>query len=299
MHLKQIYNFVTVVEAGSIRAAARKLGVSQPAITKSVRSLEAELQAQLVQRTPHGVVPTPSGRAFFERARVAQAELRKAEEEATRIEGEGSVAFGVGPVAALLVAPEAVARFRQQFPTARVRVVEGLAPALLPLVRNATLDFAMGPRLDARLDPVFAFRPLYRAEHLVVARKGHRLRNARALAELADADWLNLTGAGQSSDPLDRMFSSAGLLAPRRVVQCESYNTIVAMVAKTDMLAIIARLLLAEPFARSVLEEIAIAEPAPTLNVGMFTRADAPLTPAAAAMAKAVTAATRALVRSP
>jgi hypothetical protein len=48
-----------------------------------------------------------------------------------------------------------------------------------------------------------------------------------------------------------------------------------------------------------VLEEIAIAEPAPTLNVGMFTRADAPLTPAAAAMAKAVTAATRALVRSP
>jgi DNA-binding transcriptional LysR family regulator len=94
------------------------------------------------------------------------------------------------------------------------------------------------------------------------------------------------------------MFSSAGLSAPRQVVQCESYNTVVAMVAKTDMLAIIARLLLAEPFARNVLEEITIAETMPSLNVGMFTRADAPLTAAAAAMAKAVTAATRALVRS-
>jgi DNA-binding transcriptional LysR family regulator len=298
MRLKQIHNFVAVVESGSIRAAARKLGVSQPAITKSVRGLEAELHVQLVQRTPHGVVPTRSGRAFFERARVAHAELRKAEEEATQFEGEGSVAFGVGPVAAILIAPEAVARFRHQFPRARVRVVEGLAPALLPLVRNATLDFAMGPRLDVKLDPAFAFRPLYRADHLVVARKGHPLRNARSLAELAEADWLSLTGIGQSSTPLDRMFSSAGLSAPRQVVQCESYNTVVAMVAKTDMLAIIARLLLAEPFARNVLEEIAIAETMPSLNVGMFTRADAPLTAAAAAMAKAVTAATRALVRS-
>ena len=51
-------------------------------MTKSVRSLEAELEVQLLQRTTHGAVPTPAGRAFFARARIAQAELRKAKEEA-------------------------------------------------------------------------------------------------------------------------------------------------------------------------------------------------------------------------
>ena len=82
MRLTQIRDVLAVVEAGSIRAAARNLGVAQPTITKSVRSLEAELHVQLLARNARGIVPTPYGRAFFARARVAHSELRKAEEEA-------------------------------------------------------------------------------------------------------------------------------------------------------------------------------------------------------------------------
>ena len=108
MRLSQIRDFVAVVESGGIRAAARKLGVSQPAITRSVRGLEAELHARLLQRTPTGVVPTQSGRAFLTRARAAQAELRKAEEEADQLgQSVSSVAFGIGPTAGIIV-PEAI-----------------------------------------------------------------------------------------------------------------------------------------------------------------------------------------------
>ena len=129
MRLTQIRDFLAVVECGGVRAAARKLGVSQPTITKSVRSLEAELHVQLLGRNARGVVPTASGRAFFARARVAHSELRKAEEEAAHIGGSsaGSVAFGVGNVGVALIVPEAVAAFRTQFPRARIRIVEGLA----------------------------------------------------------------------------------------------------------------------------------------------------------------------------
>src|SRR5215472_5066258 len=81
MTLSQIRDFVAVVEAGGIRAAARKLGVSQPAITRSVRSLEAELPAPLVRSTTTEVVPTPPGRAFFATPRAAQAKLRKTKKE--------------------------------------------------------------------------------------------------------------------------------------------------------------------------------------------------------------------------
>src|SRR5258708_1155111 len=103
MRLRQIRDFLAVVESGSIRAAARKLGVSQPGITKSVRRLEAELHVQLMWRTPHGVVPTPSGRAFLARAQVAQSELRKAEEEAVPAPSAGgcSAAGGVAAPSAL------------------------------------------------------------------------------------------------------------------------------------------------------------------------------------------------------
>jgi len=298
MRLTQIRDFLAVIDAGSIRGAARKLGVSQPTITKSVRGLEAELHVQLLGRSVRGIVPTPSGRAFFARARVAHSELRKAEEEASQLGdlGVGSVAFGMGPVGVVLILPEAVTRFHQQFPRVRVRVVENLAHVLLPLVRDETLDFVVGLRQDTKLDPVLRFRPMYRSDVVIAARKGHALRNARSLAQLADAHWLGTPLLARPGG-LDRTFASANLAPPRPVIQCESYNTVVALLAKTDMLGFMQRRQLQEPYARDFLQEIRVAEPLPSVTAGMYTRADTPLTRAAAAMAKAIVAAARHLAR--
>ena len=298
MRLTQIRDFVAVIEAGSIRAAARQLGVSQPAMSKSVRSLEDELHAQLLQRTSNGVAPTRAGRAFFARASIAQTELRKAEEEATQKEGDGTVAFGVGPLAAILIVPEAISRFHRRFGNAQIRVIEGLAPALLPLVRNETLDFALG-LYGGRIDVAIGFRPLYRPVHVIVARKDHPLRDARTLAELASADWLNLAVMGdQRRGPFEEMFAAAQLPAPRQIVRCESYNTMIATAARTDMLGILPRSLLARAFVRDALDEIKIPGATFQATVGVYTRAGAPLTRVAGAMARTVVAVSREVMRS-
>jgi DNA-binding transcriptional LysR family regulator len=245
-----------------------------------------------------GISLTPSGQAFYARARVAQSELRKAEEEASVPggAGTGSVAFGVGPLGAVLILPEAVVRFRQQFPRARVRIIEGLANVLLPFVRDESLDFVLGLR-GAKPLPGIAFRALFRSELVVAARKGHPLRNARSIAELVDGDWLSTGTLGMPGGPLEQMFMSAGLPSPRPVVQCQAFNAIVALLAKTDMLGFMQRRLLGQPFARDFLQVIPVAEPMPSVTAGMYTRADTPLTRTAAAMAKAIVAAARHLVR--
>jgi DNA-binding transcriptional LysR family regulator len=300
MRLKQVHDFIAVVEAGSIHAAARNIGVSQPAMTKSIRGLEAELHIQLVRRTNHGVVPTPAGRAFFARARVAHSELRKAEEEMAHMAGTGvgSVAFGAGPTATLLVVPEAITRFREEFPKARIRVLEGFLSFLLPLVRDGTLDFAIGPRPEGKLDPAFRIRPLFRHKFVVVSRKDHPLRNARSLSQLADADWISLLSPAEPGGPLERTFSRAGLPVPQQLIQCDSFHVAVGLLAKTDVLGIWSHRMLMQSFARDFLQQIAVVEPMPTYTVGMFTRAGPPLTPVAVAMAKAVTSAARGLAAS-
>ena len=300
MRLSQIRDFLAVVDSGSIRAGARKLEVAQPTITKSVRGLEAELQAQLLQRTPHGVVLTPAGRAFFARARIVQAELRKIEEEVAQVrgEGQGSVALGVGPTSGVLILPVAVTRFRQQFPRSRIRVVEALGHALWPLVRDGTLDLAVSLKPDPKREPALKFRPLYRMQWAVVARKGHPLRNARSLVQLAGADWLCLLPPPTSGSPLDLIFSAAGLPGPHAVIECDSHTSMVTLLAKSDMLGTMSRWLLNEPLLRDSLQEIAVAETMPSLTVGIITRADPPLTPVAAAMARVVTAAARRYARS-
>jgi DNA-binding transcriptional LysR family regulator len=300
MRLKQIEDFLAVVEAGSIHAAARKIGVSQPAVTKSVRALEAELHVQLMRRTNHGIVPTPAGRAFFARARVAHSELRKAHEELRLLGGDGggTVAFGVGPTAGTLVVPEAIADFRLHNPRARVRVVEGFPNMLLPLVRDETLDFALGPRFDGKIDPAFAFRPLFRHDFVIVVRKGHPMRNAKSLAELAGAEWISVLQFSLPDGPLAKLFSVAGLETPKQMVQCESYNIVAALLAKSDMLGLLSSRLLTEPSARESLQHIPIVERLPSYTAGMFSRKDSPFTPAAAAMAKAMTVAARRLARA-
>lgn len=297
MRLTQIRDFVAVVDSGGIRAAARNLGVSQPAITKSVRLLEAELHLRLLQRTPKGIVPTAAGRAFFARARVAQAELIKATEEAAQEGGleAGSVAFGSGPAAGFTIVPEAVARFREQFPDARLRIVGGYTHALLPLVRDETLDFAIGTRPDAKLEPAIAFRPLFRHDFVVVARKGHPLRGARSLAQMVDADWISFHTWGADEGPLHRAFASAGLPAPKKLIRCESYSTTIGLLARSDMLGIESRRMLERSFAENYLQAIEVKEPMPSYTAGIFQRADSPLTKAALAMTKAVTAAARGL----
>ena len=114
VRLTQIRDFVAVVDAGSISSAARLLGVSQPGLTKSIRSLEAELSVSLLQRTPRGVSLTLYGRSFYARARAAHSELDKARQELVHMSGvhSGKVAIGFGPTAAVLVVPRAVQRKR-------------------------------------------------------------------------------------------------------------------------------------------------------------------------------------------
>ena len=298
MRLRQIEDFLAVAESGGIRAAARKRGVSQPAITKSVRRLETDLGAQLVQRTPHGVLLTSSGRAFFERVRVAYAELRRAEDEAAQGERRGgSVDFGVGPVAGALIVPEAVAAFRKQFPDGHVRILEGLKQ-LGPLVRDGTLDFAVGARHHVKSDSALAFKPLFIHQLVVAARKGHPLRNARSLKDLAGAEWVNLVPPASAQSPVERAMAAAGMPLPGRAIQCESYHVLVALLTRTDMLGILTARLLGKTLAGDTLEAIPVAERLPAYTTYLITRTGIPLSRPAAVMAKMVLQAARRLAKT-
>jgi DNA-binding transcriptional LysR family regulator len=80
--LQAMTAFVRVVETGSFSEAARRIGVGQPAISKTVAQLEDRLQVRLLIRSTHGLTPTDAGLRFFERARMAISEADEAELEA-------------------------------------------------------------------------------------------------------------------------------------------------------------------------------------------------------------------------
>jgi DNA-binding transcriptional LysR family regulator len=295
MRLAQLRDFVQIVDSGSIRAAARARGVSQPAMTKVLRSLEEELGTHLVERTAHGILLTRSGRAFLSRARAVQSELRKASEELADIAGYGRSVVAIGDSAAgLMLVPRAVARFANENASFHLRIVEGATHALLPLLREHTLDFFLAPKPNGIPANDLRVRPLFRIPLVVACRQAHPLRRARTLRELSDACWILFSAAGWSDSLLGHAFAAARLGEPRAVVQCESYAAAISLLARTDALGIIPRTQMTD----SGLCEIPVADAIPELVFTIYMRRDGPLSGPANALARAFVAEGRRLAEA-
>lgn len=299
MHLAQLRAFTTIIDAGSIRAGARQLGVSQPAATKGLRALEKELDAVLVQRSSKGIVLTPAGKAFLGRARAIQGEWRQAHEELATLAGSNiqTVRVGVASVMGSWLIPPALARFRAEYPDTVVRVVEGTQETLLPLLREGALDFAICLRLEPESTRGFSARPLARFRLTVVGRKGHPLRHARTLEALSRAQWLMIRPRG-SGGVLEESFKTAGLALPESATECDSHGIRVAILASSDMLGLLGKPMLSEPAVAALLQEIPLDKPFPLLTCSLYTRSETRLNTAARALSSAITSQSRLILRS-
>lgn len=297
MQLNQIHYLVAVADAGSLREAARRLGVSQPAMTKSLRLLERDCEAQLLIRTSRGVALTAAGRSLVARARLIQTELRRAKEELARHHGSaGTVAVGVAGVSTIAVIPEAVRDFQSRHPKARIRILEASRDALVPLVRDGTLDFGIAQAPTGSIGAGMEFRPLFRPRLVVACRRGSSFANARSLRQLADATWILFNPPG-GGGMLERAYRAAGIPPPETIIYCESYAAALMLVARSNILALLLAQILDDPIATRFLQRVNVKEEIQSPNLGMFTRADTQLAPAATALVQSVTAVARALAR--
>jgi LysR family transcriptional regulator of abg operon len=299
VQLTQLRNFIGVVDTGSIRAAARQLGLSQPAVTKSLQALEQELDAVLVQRSSRGILLTDAGKAFLARARTVQSELRRAQEELALLAGQRSetVRIGVASVVGAWLMPPVLERFRRDRPDTVVRVIEGTQESLLPLLREGALDFAVCLRLEPESTRGFSVKPLARLRLTVVGRKGHPLRHARTLQALAGAPWIMSRPRG-SGGVLEHAFEAAGLRLPVSATECDSHAIKVALVAGSDSLALLGKPMLSEPAVAALLQEIPLDKAFPLMTFSLYSRAETRPGAAARALAALVAAQSKAILQA-
>jgi DNA-binding transcriptional LysR family regulator len=91
MSIDQLRAVVTIAETGTLVRAAKRLHISQPPLTRKVRSLEEELGVELFERSAHGMRPTPAGEVILGRARGILADVERVAEEARALAREPSV----------------------------------------------------------------------------------------------------------------------------------------------------------------------------------------------------------------
>lgn len=286
MQLRHVSAVVAVADTGSLRAAAKRLGISQPALTKAIREIEATMGVALLQKSVRGSIATDAGRIFLVRARSIVEEMRRAKEEMQQLAGarDGSVTVGLS-VGAALFSGAAIETFMRTHPQVRVCVIEGLFDQLISGVRQGRLDFSVGGLPSDELEDRLRVETLFHNHIVPAVRHNHPLAGARSFADLAGCEWATTNDDPTYISNLAKHFAMLGLPAPRIRLRCESFFTLLQLVPRTDLVVAISHTLLQHPITAEHLRPIEVKESCPRARFALVRKADVPLTPHANALA--------------
>lgn len=282
MKLGQLRSFLSVAEHGSIRAAARALGVTQPAVTQAMRELETSLGVPLLQRGHAGVELTVYGTALERRASLIQREIEQAVLEIDQIRdgSTGRVTVALSTAVALQLLPGAFGAFRDRFPAVEVRLNEMSVPSTLPRLSDGSVDFAVSHLLPGSVTG-WNVQPLYIGSMIAAVRIDHPAHAVTDVSSLTDWEWLLPYDDDSGPDLMQQLFSRAGISPPRRVVRCTSSAMGLKLVGASDLIGVFADTMVQTEFGHYGIEALPLAEPLAPLQISTIMRPGAVLSPAA------------------
>lgn len=190
--ISQLQALRQVARSGSIRSAAKALGLSQPGVSRALRELEHTLGTQLLLRGKDGITLTQAGIAFNLRAEWMLEEMRRAANEVDEInfQGLGRLTVGFSSLIALTVFPEVMTAFKQALPQSLLTIREAQLFSLLPGVRSGEIDLAIGTVDPMDVPEDVVIEPLFTAPFCIVARQGHPLAGEPDVMALRQGKWL-------------------------------------------------------------------------------------------------------------
>jgi DNA-binding transcriptional LysR family regulator len=177
MDLRHLRYFVAVAEEGHITRAAERLNIQQPPLSRLIKGIEQELDAQLFRRKPRGVELTEAGQAFLGKARAALANVDQAIVTARRTARgeEGRISIGVVHTAQFHpFVPPVIRAFRESLPLVSLTLEEALSDALIQRLRDEQTDVAFIRSLPADSEGLI-FNRLLDEELVVAMPTGHPL----------------------------------------------------------------------------------------------------------------------------
>lgn len=239
--LNQLKAFTAIVATGSLGRAADLMNLTQPALSRTVRRLEARVGAPLFERHSKGMSLTDIGRALLPHATLLgrEAEIAREEIDAVRGLARGTIRVGAVGSIACLVLPLAIGRVLKKWPDLRVQVLEGVWDRLAEGLVKHEIDLALAVTLPSSEDIVAIEDCRWEDTSCVVAAKGHPLRKKRrlTLADTSQERWAILPKGTGPFEQMQKVFTTNGLEMPNIVVETRSVTVLKSLVARSGFLS--------------------------------------------------------------
>jgi DNA-binding transcriptional LysR family regulator len=201
MNITQLRAFAAVVDTGSFSEAARLTGVSQPAVTMQIKSLETEVGATLLDRRYRGVSLTEAGDALLPHARRILEDLARARDDIEALSDTltGRLVIATSTTPGDYVVPKVLGEFLRANPQVQVEVTVQDTAETIVMVEDGTADLGVcGSKPSSRVES----EEIGSDRLVVICPPEHPLatRASVPVAELADADWVGREpGSGTAS----------------------------------------------------------------------------------------------------
>ena len=143
MELQQLRLFLAAADSGSFTRGAKRVFVSQPALSASISKLETEMGAKLFTRHKRSVELTPAGRTLYKRAKLIVGECSKAKDELKHHHIQRMLRLGVINTLSIAQVSPLIEQFRRQNPDLRLRVFDGTEFELEQLERENRIDISL------------------------------------------------------------------------------------------------------------------------------------------------------------
>jgi DNA-binding transcriptional LysR family regulator len=210
--LRQVRSLIAVADTESFTKAAERLGVTQSAVSHSIRALETQLDSKLVERAGKRVALSQNGTILLRRFRAAVAELEKAQEDLALLKrwGQGRLRVGATHTLCTYMLPAVMQEFRELYPRCEIHIESGDTSELIELLDRSEIDLVLG--MGGREPAWTRFETIFEDELVFVVSPNHpwAKKGNLELEEVEKESFLVYARASETYRFLKSTFEEAG-----------------------------------------------------------------------------------------
>ncbi len=279
---------VAVARTRSAAAAGQQLGITSSAVSASLRKLEDSLGVILFERTSTALEPTSFSRNAVRHVKLARNYLRQGVEEMASVTGiiRGRVAVGSLPFVRTRILPQAIINVLSAHPQLDISTVELPYSDLITGLRCGDVDFLLGALRGKDADTDVREEALLRNGLSVIVRFGHPLVGCDSTGweDLLEFPWVLLHRDTPTRQLVRQLLAKWGLKEPEHIVETNSFVIQRGLVMDSDSVTVLSRHQVQREVRAGMLVPLNVGLPGAERPIGLTTRAQDNLSPAAQAL---------------